>query len=231
MTSGPLIRLRREGVVDQIADQVREGIRSGMFPPGSPLREATLADQLGTSRGPVREALRQLVQQGLAVNYFNRGVVVKELSDDDVRDVFLARAAIEKTAAASLWESRDRGVLAALDHLVEEMRKAALDAQPWGQLVDLDITFHQLVVESIGSPRLSAMYQTLLIESRMAIAALDTAYTSRGDLAEEHAVIVSAIRGENILDLYDEIDAHLDNTARIQNAARAAFQTAQESHG
>jgi DNA-binding GntR family transcriptional regulator len=167
----------------------------------------------------------------LAVNYFNRGVVVKELSDDDVRDVFLARAAIEKTAAASLWESRDRGVLAALDHLVEEMRKAALDAQPWGQLVDLDITFHQLVVESIGSPRLSAMYQTLLIESRMAIAALDTAYTSRGDLAEEHAVIVSAIRGENILDLYDEIDAHLDNTARIQNAARAAFQTAQESHG
>ncbi|MDX1888029.1 GntR family transcriptional regulator [Mycolicibacterium sp. 050158] len=222
MSDAPLVRLKREGTVDQIADQLREGIRIGSFRPGEPLREATLADQLGVSRGPVREALRQLVQQGIAVNNFNRGVVVKELSDDDVRDVFVARGAIEKECAANLWRSRDAAVFGSLERIVQEMKLAAKRHCSWAELVDLDISFHQTLVDSHFSPRLAGMYGTLLIESRMAIAALDSAYPKRVELAHEHQVLIRALRGKDLLALYDEIDAHLDNTARIQNAARSA---------
>lgn len=83
-----------------IADQLRSQILEGRFPPHTQLAEVELARQLQVSRGPIREAMQRLIQEGLLRAERNRGVFVVELGLDDARDVYLARGVIERAAAA-----------------------------------------------------------------------------------------------------------------------------------
>ncbi|MEO6492457.1 MAG: GntR family transcriptional regulator, partial [Ilumatobacteraceae bacterium] len=85
-----------------IADQIRDRIIDGSYTPGEQINEANVAAELGISRGPVREALQRLNQEGLLISYRNRGVFVVELSVDDVAEIYEARAAIEVGAAWTL---------------------------------------------------------------------------------------------------------------------------------
>src|SRR5690625_1178772 len=92
----------QESTPSLIAGRVREAIGSGRISPGSQLHEATLAKQLGVSRGPLREGLQRLTQEGLLISYRNRGVFVTEMTPQNVRDMYLAREAVERAAAAEV---------------------------------------------------------------------------------------------------------------------------------
>ena len=81
-----------------IARILREAIADGRFPPGSQLVEQELARELNVSRGPLREAMQRLTQEGLLVGHRNRGLFVMELTEDAVRDMYLAREAVECAA-------------------------------------------------------------------------------------------------------------------------------------
>ena len=82
-----------------IADKLRQAIGHGELKPGAQLGEAELARKFGVSRGPVREAMSRLTQEGLLVPIRNRGLFVREMTADDIRDMYLAREAIERAAA------------------------------------------------------------------------------------------------------------------------------------
>ena len=94
-----------------IARQLRRAIGQGELAPGEQLNEAELSRHLGVSRGPLREAMQRLTQEGLLVSIRNRGVFVIEVTDDDVRDMYLARAAVERAAAARViqLDAKDAG--------------------------------------------------------------------------------------------------------------------------
>src|SRR5881392_3540113 len=92
---GKISPLDRVPTASRIADQLREAVMSGALPQGSQVGEVNLAAQLGVSRGPVREAMQRLVQEGLMRSISHRGIFVAALTDGDVRDVYAARLAVE----------------------------------------------------------------------------------------------------------------------------------------
>src|SRR4051794_8063646 len=96
--SGGLRPVKREPAAIIIANQLTEAVMDGTLEPGQQLGEVELAGQLGVSRGPLREAMQRLVQQGILRSEPHRGVFVASLTDEDVRDIYLARTAIEVAA-------------------------------------------------------------------------------------------------------------------------------------
>src|SRR5690606_9619142 len=97
----------------------------GDFPPGAQLYEADLAKQLGVSRGPLREGLQRLTQEGLLVSIRNRGLFVVDLTPEHVRDMYLAREAIERCAAAVLLRGDHAAAADALEEVLTAMAEAA----------------------------------------------------------------------------------------------------------
>lgn len=96
--------LERLGTVDAAVQVIREGIIQGRIPPGTKLKVATLAKQLGTSNGSVREAIRVLSGEFLVEYRHNHGAVVREFSSTDMVNVYAAREAVERWAVARIIE-------------------------------------------------------------------------------------------------------------------------------
>lgn len=205
--------VERRATADIIADLIRERIMDGSFAPGEQLGEAQLAEQLDVSRGPVREALQRLIQEGLLDSRPHRGVFVVDLGADDVTDVYRARLAVEREAIRVVCETRDPAELERLDALLERMVKAA-ESGRWARLAELDREFHQAVVDAAHSRRLTRMFRTLITETRLCLAGLRPAYPRRADLVDEHASLLETLRKGDTGTALDQIDEHLDAAVR-----------------
>lgn len=202
--------VERKATASVIADAIRERIIDGTFPPGAQLGEVQLAEQLDVSRGPVREALQRLIQEGLLEGRPHRGVFVIELDRDDVVDVYRARGAIERAAASVLIARRDREAFTALEALVERMGSEA-ERGRWAAVARLDREFHETLVDAAGSKRLSRMFRTLLAETVMCLAALEPSYPHRRELVREHQNVLGALRYGDEASVHECIAEHLDS--------------------
>jgi len=205
--------VNRETTAAVIAAQIRVRIMDGTFAPGSQLGEAQLAARLNVSRGPIREALQRLIQEGLVENRRNRGVFVTSLDEDDIRDVYLARGAIEREAAKILIRRRDAEAIDRLEALVEGMSAAAKNRE-WPELADSDLAFHEALVGFSRSKRLQRMFRTLLVEARMCLAELESAYPVHERLVREHRSILGAVRRGDEREALELIDAHLGDAVK-----------------
>jgi DNA-binding GntR family transcriptional regulator len=166
-----------------------------------------LAERLAVSRGPVREALQRLIQEGLLRDERHRGVFVVELDADDVADIYFARAAAEHAAIRTHIARGPADVAEALAAILEQMRGAA-DSKDWSTLADADLHFHEVLVGSTGSKRLMRMFGTLMAETRMCLTRLQSHYPQWQDLVQEHAAIVDALRRADEPAALAVIDAH-----------------------
>ena len=189
----PTTRLPRATYASMVTERLRDSIVNGSLEPGSQLSEVELATTFGVSRGPVREALQRLIQEGLVRSEPHRGVFVPILSEDDVRDIYLARNALETSAVQHIIDI-GRGEQAAeeLDQLVKLMADAAA-ADDWESVGRFDLEFHTALVAATGSERLQRMFGTVISETRLCLGVL-TAADARGDLVEEHRQIATMIR-------------------------------------
>ena len=107
-----------------VTERLRANIVDGSLKPGSQLSEVELATGFGVSRGPVREALQRLVQEGLLRSESHRGVFVPVLTDEDVLDVYVAREALESAAIRSIISSDSTAAASeALDRFVTRWRR------------------------------------------------------------------------------------------------------------
>lgn len=175
-----------------IARQLRAAIAAGDFPPGSQLTESGLAADLGVSRGPLREAMQRLTQEGLLVSYRNRGLFVITMDDDDIRDMYVARTAIERAALEQVILRDPDEAAETLAACVQEM-KAHADEPNGPQIADADMAFHHTLVDLAGSPRLSRLHETILVETRMCLGAMRGTYVSAEERISEHRRLVEAI--------------------------------------
>lgn len=208
-----LHRVERRATASVIADVIRERVIDGSFSPGAQLGEVQLAERLGVSRGPVREALQRLIQEGLLEGRPHRGVFVARLRQEDVVDVYRARRAVERAAAELVVDRADRTALDDLAGLVSRMEDAA-ERGHWSNVVDLDRRFHETLVSAAGSPRLSRMFRTLLAETAMCMAALEPAYPVRRDIAAEHRLLLEALTAGDTGRVLACIEEHLDHAVR-----------------
>lgn len=202
--------INRETTAQIIAAQIRDRITDGTFPLGSQVREAQLAVRLKVSRGPVREALQRLVQEGLLRSERNHGVFVISLGEDDISDIYLARGAIEGTAILTLMRHRDTESFDRLQNLVDRMSVVAEEGR-WKELADLDLRFHESLVGASNSERLRRMYGTLLAETRMCLAALESAYPIRKRLVDEHRKLLAAMRSGSEQEALELVRSHLQD--------------------
>ncbi len=201
---GPLMQQSTPSI---IADKLRQAIEHGELKPGAQLSEADLARRLGVSRGPLREGMQRLTQEGLLVSIRHRGLFVIDMTPDDVRDMYLAREAIERAAARKILEGDFASAGNALLEIVEQMAAATTPAE----VSELDIGFHVRLVQLAGSPRLTRMHQTFITETRLCIHALEVSYSTSEVRGEEHRAVATAIRSGDRELADDLLIAHMDD--------------------
>lgn len=182
----------QESTPSIIAGKLRYAIAHGKVAPGSQLGEAELARELGVSRGPLREAMQRLTQEGLLVSIRNRGLFVIEMTDDEIRDMYVLRTAIE-SAACKLLVQADH--VAAGEELVNKVRDMELEAATGdrGAMSDADMAFHERLVAMSASRSLARIHSTLMTQTRMCLTVLQDSYRVTEDWIAEHRGIAEAV--------------------------------------
>ncbi len=162
-----LSSVERASMTEQVLRELREAIIEGRIPQGEALREVSLAGTLGTGRSAVREAIRQLIQEGLVEYEPHRGAFVRVMSLADRLDVYVAREAIEVGATRCILAAAPAD-LSDLRAALDALRAAAAETDRVSDpMIDADIRFHQELVDLAGSPRLMRAHETLAAETRM----------------------------------------------------------------
>lgn len=212
MAASSLEPLQQESTPSIIARKIRTAIGNGEFPPGTQLGEADLAGRLGVSRGPLREAMQRLTQEGLLISIRNRGLFVVDPTPADISDIYLTRTAVERGAALKIIEvdrsHREAG--AELMGIVEQMAALDAHADP-AEVSQVDISFHEAMVRLARSQRLSRVHRTLVTETRMCLAALEQAEYSLSDRVAEHRRIAQSILDGNVPELHKALADHMDS--------------------
>jgi DNA-binding GntR family transcriptional regulator len=166
--SWALDSVERASMTERVLRELRKAIIDGRIPQGEQLREVQLAGSLGTGRTAVREAIRQLVQEGLVEYEVHRGAYVRVMSLADRLDVYVAREAIESGAVRQAIESGAPMQLDGVHEALDELKVAAGAQENMSDaLIAADIHFHQELVHLARSPRLSRAHQTLAAETEI----------------------------------------------------------------
>ncbi|WP_407572178.1 GntR family transcriptional regulator [Deinococcus altitudinis] len=180
-------------VVDQVRESLRGAILTGELPPGSRLSVPDLARRLNVSRSPVREAVLQLVAEGLAVEHQRRGAEVVRVDYADLREIYAVRAPLEGLAARLCAVHMNAAELTALRGVLDAQGAPAVlkDARRYREL---DLRFHELILQGSHNARLKRSAELLMVEARLAVSLLgddpehfDLSYT-------EHRAVVAALR-------------------------------------
>ncbi|GAA1709820.1 GntR family transcriptional regulator [Fodinicola feengrottensis] len=210
MTAEGLLPVSRESTAEIIARQLRTAIMNGAIAPGTQLGEAELAGQFQVSRGPLREAMQRLVQEGLLRSERHRGLFVIDLEPADVYDIYVARTAVERAAAVRIMRGDYRAAADSLEKAQELLRYAAQVNDP-AAASDADLRFHESLVLAAGSHRLARMARTLLVETRMCLSALQRTYRGVEERADEHGKLIDAIRSGDEELVLSLLDAHMED--------------------
>jgi DNA-binding GntR family transcriptional regulator len=199
---------RRSSRREQVLQTLRNAIVVGELVDGERLIEDRIARELSTSRGPVREALRQLEHEGLVVSYPYRGAVVLGVSDEEVHEVLIPiRLTLERfsfTKALQLMTEADFGELA---KEVWQMTEGAR-AGDLRRCVDADIRFHEFVLSRSGQPHTTQVWRTIAPRIRAYFFRFGLeADMSR--LADEHGQLLSALASGDSDVLMGAVERHI----------------------
>jgi DNA-binding GntR family transcriptional regulator len=163
--------LDRTSTAQRVAGILRERIMEGQFRPGTRLSEETITSGLSISRNTLREAFRILTHEKLLVHELNRGVFVRVLDTDDLRDLYRVRRLIECSAIRDLKEIPPAAA-ERLEAAVRSGEKAA-EENRWTDVGTANLRFHQAIVSLIGSPRIDEMMDRVWAELRLVWAVID----------------------------------------------------------
>ena len=191
-----------------IVEALREAILNGDIPPGGQIVEMSLAEQFGVSRGPLREAIRQLIEEGLLVTVPYTGTHVRELSISDIHEIYSLRIALETFAFEQVWDRRGDDFFRGLKH-----RHAALtecidaDDDRGSILAELDL--HGFVYEATGHHLLLHTWTSLRGRLQLYWAAHHRAHGMRGPRREGHDSYVETACGRDLDAMRAEIRSHM----------------------
>ena len=145
---------------DVVFNTLRQAIITGEFAPGERLMEIALANRLGVSRTPVREAIRKLELGGLVVMIPRKGAEVAKITEKDLRDVLEVRSSLEELAAELATERMNEEIKEKLEKALDDFKKA-IDSEDNAAIADSDVEFHDIIFEATGNARLIQIISNL----------------------------------------------------------------------
>ncbi|WP_129666362.1 GntR family transcriptional regulator [Phytoactinopolyspora endophytica] len=194
---------------EHVAEILREAITSGQLAPGARLIELDIAAELGTSRAPVREALRQLEQEGLIVSYPYRGSEVLGVSQDEVEQVLVPiRITIERFAFAKALPRLTEDDLRTLQALADEMERAAIEGSA-ERLADADIRFHELVIVRSEQRHCLQMWRTIQPRVRAYFRRDAPGHQDPAAVAKQHHQLLDVIRSGDEAAVLQSVERHI----------------------
>jgi DNA-binding GntR family transcriptional regulator len=208
-----------------VFESLREAIISGVLKPGERMMEVQLAEEMGVSRTPVREAIRKLELEGFVIMVARKGAYVAGISSKDVAEVFEIRAALEGLAAALAAERITDTEKEDLERVLV-VKAASLEANDFSSLIEKDTEFHELIYKASRNERLMQIISNLREQiNRFRMVSL--AHPGRGrEALEEHRKIAEAIADRDFTLAQSLAQEHIENA---ENALLMAMQQA-DSH-
>ena len=224
-TGAPQIaRLPKATFREHIAERLRGAILSGELLPGAALVETALAEQFQVSRAPLREALRQLIEQGLVSTVPYTGTHVVQLTAVDVHEIHSMRITLECFAFEQAWPQRDA-------RFRKELRRRhavlteAIDRGDDAACIAAELELHSLVYEACGHGLLQRTWAGLRGRLQLYWAAHHRAHGSRGPKRDSHDSYVAAALGSDIDQMRAEIGEHMQRgAAQTEKFLRARAQ-------
>lgn len=205
---------------DVVFQTLREAILKGDLRPGERLMELQLASKLGVSRTPIREAIRMLEQEGLAVTIPRKGAEVARMTEKNMEDVLQIREALDDLAVQVACDKITERQLEELTVVMKNFEHA-IQAGDLKNIVAYDVEFHDIIYESTDNPKLV----TLLNNLREQIYRYRVEYLKEKEnypvLVKEHETIVEALKEKNKELVTDVMRCHIRNQAEaVKNIIR-----------
>jgi DNA-binding GntR family transcriptional regulator len=209
-----LLRLEKTSLREQALTALRRAITTGQLPPGTHLVETELSEALQISRGTLREAMRQLQQEGLISAGARGRLSVRHLDAKEIKNIFDVRAALESLAAQDLAGREERS------GAVAELRKAVADMEKWAasnleDRIEADLKFHRTMCHLTGNETLLHSWSSLEGSIRMSIMFAGVDRALRNMDAKRHSDIVDAIESGDVDKAAATVRAHMAGAATV----------------
>lgn len=222
-----IAQLQCNSLANLVQAAIERKILEGTLQAGDKLTEAALADELGVSRGPVREAFRMLEEAGLVRTEKNRGVFVREIPVEEALEIFEVRALMDAHVGRKLAQTLAVAQVRELRRSVETM-EAAAKAHDAPAFHDANLAFHDLMLTLAGNTKLTTVYRKLTKEL-MLFRRQNLTPESMAVYAREHRQIVKAIAAGDVeaagRAMFDHVMASRERT-RIKHGLAAEGSTA-----
>lgn len=229
----PRLARSRLTIASEVAEVLRWRIIEGAIPAGTRLLEERISREMDISRGPVREALRDLEKEGLIRVEAYRGAIVTGIPESELRSVLIpVRWILEKSAVTSAIEVMTDRDFAELEAITREMRDVAEVGSETAlrQLVELDVAFHRHVVEFSGEYHTKQLWLAIQPRIRMGFYTLGSRHYHASTIAQEHEDLLHALRSRDLQVALDALDAHA-MTSPLELLDREPPSSASPAHG
>ena len=207
-------RLPKSTFRQHIAERLRAAILGGEIEPGAALVETTLASQFNVSRGPLREAMRQLIEEGLLVTVPYTGTRVIALSVQDVQEIYSMRITLERFAFEQAWPRRDESFRRELLRRRDALTGLIDRGDDAGSIL-AELELHGLVYEVCGHHLLQRTWLSLRGRLQLYWAAHHRAHGTRGPRRDSHDSYVEAALGDDLDAMLAEVSSHMSRGADV----------------
>lgn len=199
---------------DVVFENLRSAILEGKLKSGQRLMEVQLAEQLGVSRTPVREAIRKLELEGLVVMLPRKGAYVANISVKDLMDVLEIRACLEGLGASLAAERRDEEDIKKLESIEKEFEEA-VKTQNIEMLLKKDVEFHECIFEAANNKKLEKMINSIWEQVQRFRTTYVSDYNASLSLLDEHQAILKAIKEANVVDAKKFAIEHIEKAEQF----------------
>jgi DNA-binding GntR family transcriptional regulator len=202
------IQIERRMLRDQVKSYLTDAILRGVYKPGERLIETRIAQQLGVSQAPVREAMRELELLGFLKSEPFRGASVRQLSTEELTEIYTVRAALEGAAAHSAATKLTEDDFARLAELLDKMLTTAAHADQRG-FAEHNVEFHRVIVEASGNRTLLNVWNILQPSTWTLFSTMHSGHDLI-ELAARHRVVIEALRKRDPQRAEQAMHSHLE---------------------
>lgn len=206
-----MIKINDTSISKQVVRALRQQIFSGQLKPGEKVPESKIAEEMGISRGPVREALLVLEQEGLVATSPRRGSRVVQITMRDIREMYTLRALLEGYAVTLFMDNITKEGIDELENALAELKQAVINKD----VIDIsrkNLLFHEIIMTRAKHRRLLTAWKSLQAQSRMLSSMATEYYLGLEDLYQHHVELEDVIRSGDKRKAKKAFEKHILNS-------------------